>query len=1310
MNPYICVTYAHDDRQQSDLFCRGLTRYGFRFSCINELSTHDRRGHILGQSALLIALTSEAAVRVETVAADIRHALERGLNVLCISLKDNELDHRFCTGTEGGAVLIPFPIEDTPDRHALALFVHRLYVRHLARLGECFVEARCDDNVYGQLIRCAYHAHAGDHDACFELGRAYELGLGVPALEKEAAIWLMRAAERDVSDALIRMGCLHLAGKGTDRNPEEAFRLFTRAADLGDVRGVYRRGLCYLHGHGVMKDPVHAIECLKTAACMQHAPSMYQLALLYRDGIGTERDIHTTLKYLYAVCCQGYTEEERIHKAPPISIFASRPRAAYTCITMRQMRHTHSVRPTGSHHVSKASADRSFGRCTITSRDLPEDRWPRSPAEIYAPTGDKAEDSALDRQPAIYEVDWTHADTALAAFDLGCILESGREAEGLHPSPTRALVWYRYAARLGHTEALYALGDAYRRGYGTPADMGRALELFRLAAEGGSERGQFAYAVCCERGIGTAVDPREAFRLYGRAAEGGYPPAQNNLGGCYEYGIGTPRNMVAAVEWYAAAANAGQADGQCRLGICYELGRGVAADMDKAIRLYELAADCGHAYALYRRALCYDRGKSPSRAKDISPQAEAVSEMGAPTEAESHESHTTPNIRGISIDHTRAAALYKQAADLGIPEAAYAFYLCHRLERGLARDEREEIRYLRRSAEAGCLQAIYELGLCSMEGSGLPRDYAAAVALFSRTIEMWRDISRDPRLMDHLSDPDGLPPDAFSIRQAAGGALYMLAYCSLYGLGESADNREADLRTPPSPTRVEKATAYLREAADIDHVGSIVMMGDLYAYGLISASKATSVREALSCYTEAVDTDEALSGAIEYTRSIALRDPTDYTVDALMSLAEHRLETSQEQDDEHTEAARMAAWRAYSDCAAKGSTDALVAMAGCLYYGIGTSPNPDAALRLLRRAETSDGGRVTAALWLGDALRIRRGDPTGIEEADEVYLRGLQTPCRESENGPYNLGLRRMERKQADIRARAEILYRLATLRAVHFSDAANRKDSFLFLAQAILMGHREARDDLARIFANMNKRPKGPSLKADRGNRKGFRFNRRAKLRRRIKENENTLSHSGRPLRVHQNWLCDYYTALCPEPKPFSYAMHPTAVLADAPEYVTIPVTDVMRANALQYLGECFFEGYGLPADATAAVTCYRAVLGCAPKGTPPPASVTEATYSLGWCLLHGVGTAADHREALKLLSSVSRSHPGACFTLGLCHEEGLGVVTADDREAVKFYRKAQRLGHPKAAEKVGLLEKRLREQAEHPTRTSPQEDRSVR
>ncbi len=1310
MNPYVCVTYAHDDREKSDLFCRALSRYGFRYCCINELSAVNRRRESLEQAALLIALTSTAAVQVESVASDIRHALERGMEVICCSLEGNELDHRFCTGTEEGAALIPAPVEDTPDHHALAQFVHRLFVRRLARRRECFVESQCDGNVYGSLIRCAYHAHMGDGEACFELGRAYELGLGVPVLEKEAAIWFRRAADEDVCDALIRMGLFYLAGKGIERDPKEAFRLFTRASDMGDIRGVFRCGLCYLEGQGVVKDPVHALECLKWAADRQYAPAMYRLAILCRESTGAARDIRTAMTYLYAVCRMGGSDPGGTTAPLPITVYGRAPGKRYTCISMRQMRNTRlkhligdSASERGAYRRSKASADRSFGRNTISRRELPEDRWAHSPAARYAE--EMAERETKKRRPhtAVYETEWSAADTAGAAYELGRLLAEGSPADGLSPSPTRALVWYRYAVRLNHAEAMYELGDAYRRGYGTPSDVARAVELYRVAADRGSERGQFAYAVCCERGIGTEVDQREAVRRYEQAADGGYAPAQNNLGGCYEYGIGVPRNMLTAVEWYAAAANAGQPDGECHLGICYELGRGVPVDAEKAIRLYDLAVEQGHPYATYRRALCYDRGmyhaaEESSEGDALVPELVAEPVCVEPTDEKNPHvekpSFEEERLRRFSVDHTRAATLYKQAADRGVALAAYAYYLCHRLERGVSRNEREEILYLRRAADGGCLQATYELGLCYMEGCGLPKDTRAAVARFARATEMWRECTEDSRLMAYLSEPDRLPPDAMTLRQAAGGALYMLGYCALYGIGTTEDRRAPALSAAPSHECVAQATPLFREAAEIDHVASIVMLGDLYAYGLLVSDTASSEDESLRYYLEAERVDAMLAATGAYTRGIALRDRTENSVDALMSLAARSLSAAEQAVDSGSmELARVNAWRSYSDAAARGSTDALVRMAECLFRGYGTPPNLTAAVRLLRRALSMDGGRVEAALWLGDSCRSRAWGETDPAAADEIYLRGLESTCLESECGPYTMGLRRADRKQEAIRIRSELYYRIATLRAVYFSDTANRKEAFSYLAAAVLMGHAAARDDLARIFEYEINRPRNTSLKAERRKRLWFRrFGRKASVRRRMQENGGLMSRGSRALRIHQEWLSRYYTALYPEPKPFAYGLEATVIPSDIPDYVKAPVTDAMRVSALQYLGECFYEGYGLKADTAAAVSCYRRVLEYAPKGGDIPPAITEATYSLGWCRLYGVGIEANHQEAIRLLTLASKTHGGACYTLGICHEEGLGVVTADDREAVKFYRKAEKFGHPNAAAKVAELERKLR------------------
>ena len=63
MNPYICVTYAHEDSCSVDFFGRGLARFGFRYDCMDERISPAARGEILSGAALLIALTSPSAAR-----------------------------------------------------------------------------------------------------------------------------------------------------------------------------------------------------------------------------------------------------------------------------------------------------------------------------------------------------------------------------------------------------------------------------------------------------------------------------------------------------------------------------------------------------------------------------------------------------------------------------------------------------------------------------------------------------------------------------------------------------------------------------------------------------------------------------------------------------------------------------------------------------------------------------------------------------------------------------------------------------------------------------------------------------------------------------------------------------------------------------------------------------------------------------------------------------------------------------------------------------------------------------------------------
>ena len=1279
MPAYVCVSHALSRREETDVFCRGLSRYGFRFICIHEQTDPQHREETLTEASLLIALTCPAAEEAETVAADIRRAMTRGIPVLCVSMKENGLDHRFCS-PEGGAHLIPAPAADTPDRRTVSLFIHRLFIRHLARLPECFSLVRCVEDAYGKVVAAAVAAHGGNAAACYVLGCAYEEGEGVPRLEVEAARWLALAARGGIPEARIRMGELYLTGQGTERNPEAAFRLFDEASRGGEVKGEYGKGICYLRGLGVLRDPERAFECLKKASDGGYAPASYQLGLLYKNGEGVSLCHRAAVSLIYTACLQASEAEDADAPCPP-SLLGERGGKSVSCVTMRQLRRTRLKEllqsrdgvhgRTGRGQREDGVAVGAFAKSRVTCGYLFTDAWSPDASE---------ENEGMDvvLTPAPSETATPSVIPAFsmaeAAVTLGRMLAQGNSNEGILPHPTAALAWYRYAVIRGNTAAAYDLGDAYRRGFGIPADSDRAFSLFRLAADGGDERGLFALGVCYEQGLGVEPDPYRAFLNYERAAQAGYAPAQNNLGGCYEYGLGVVRDMTVAAEWYARAAAAGLPEAACRLGLCCEYGRGVEQDTTKAIHLYETATEGGDPYAAYRLGLCFDRDMR-------------VGGQDSPaTEGEAHLQGrgTSPAVS----DYGRATRLFALASEGGVAEAAYALALCYARGRGVRRDEETCLAYMNRAANGGSIAACYSLGLYHLEGQSLVRNVNRAVRRFADAAALWEKKAEATRY-DGIS-AGVLAQAGLTDREAAGAALYMLGYCTLYSIGDGANPAVAPHKNGLTMSeRIDLAADYFERAARAEHMGALTALGDLYAFGLRSPATVSAEAEAERYYMEALRVGQVG----EYMSDSS----TDSPIDAIISLAERSMAAAEaaaaEGDEGAAELARVHTWRMLANASEEGSLDATVAMAACAYHGYGTPQSFKTARWFLDKAARTEEGRVTASLWLGDLYYAGKGEKSSPALADEAYLRAISIPDTVSECGDYTLRERRTARAKQDQAARAEACYRLAALRAIHFADGEDVREAFPYLVRAVLMGHTAAREDLARMYAF-----ESTYVAATSPRRKKLAFGWLAPAgwyaRRRLKNRESgsTTRRDARPGSSHEAWMNNYYTALWPEPAFFALGMQAMSSPAERPEYLSVEVTPAMIAAALNYLGDCLFFGKGLPEDPASAAACYREAADMhipVPHGQSTPMGQVWAQYSYGWCLLNGKGVPQDPRTAIQYLTLASKTHAEACYVLGECYERGIGVDSADPVEAYKFYRKAKKLGYRKADAKVKTLEK---------------------
>jgi TPR repeat protein len=108
-------------------------------------------------------------------------------------------------------------------------------------------------------------ADAGNRDAQFNLGLAYENGLGVAADAREAERWYRRAAEQDDRQAQAYLAEMYAKGLGIPHDDIAALHWYRRAAERGHAAAQYNVGLFYAVGRGAPPNEVQAVAWLTVA-------------------------------------------------------------------------------------------------------------------------------------------------------------------------------------------------------------------------------------------------------------------------------------------------------------------------------------------------------------------------------------------------------------------------------------------------------------------------------------------------------------------------------------------------------------------------------------------------------------------------------------------------------------------------------------------------------------------------------------------------------------------------------------------------------------------------------------------------------------------------------------------------------------------------------------------------------------------------------------------------------------------------------------------------------------------------------------
>jgi TPR repeat protein len=125
-------------------------------------------------------------------------------------------------------------------------------------------------------------ARGGDKMAQLYLGAMYLYGKGVPVNDREAIIWLRKAAEQGVADAQYFMSVMYSDGRGVARNDIEATRWVRKAAEQGKKEAQHNLGVAYEIGLGVEKDMRQAVIWYRKAAAQGDLHAQRRMAVLVK--------------------------------------------------------------------------------------------------------------------------------------------------------------------------------------------------------------------------------------------------------------------------------------------------------------------------------------------------------------------------------------------------------------------------------------------------------------------------------------------------------------------------------------------------------------------------------------------------------------------------------------------------------------------------------------------------------------------------------------------------------------------------------------------------------------------------------------------------------------------------------------------------------------------------------------------------------------------------------------------------------------------------------------------------------------------
>lgn len=499
-----------------------------------------------------------------------------------------------------------------------------------------------------------------------------------------------------------------------------------------------------------------------------------------------------------------------------------------------------------------------------------------------------------------------------------------------------------------HLLAIHNLGECYRRGLGTDANIHKACHAHNIAADQDYAPSMVRLGRIYAEGRGIARDYEKAVHFFNKASKLDYPPSRTALAECLLYGKGVEKDAKAAVSILQSVSESDPA-ALVVLGDCYYDGLGVAQDHKRAVHLYRAAAKAKIVVAQTRIAKCLLHGhgysKDPSKAVQWYQNAADVGEPSAYFPLAT----CFAKGMGVSVDLKKAFNFFRLAADENCDARAFhCIAECYHSGLGVKRDPTEAFKYWTLASQQGVSRATVALAECYLEGIACERDPSRAIALLENEMDPWAQTLLGECYIDGVGVVQDLARGESLLKGTAGAGCSKACFV----LGRHYFSGSLLPRSLP------RALTYFKLAADAGCADAHIVLAEIFLYG--------RGEESLRDIEQGVQWAE---------KGMALKSPR---AEALVAMC-HKCGIGKPKDT-------TLAFSMLSNAGSHGDRLAKRELAVCILQGEGCEKDPNKAAELWTQlAEEGDG---LSARFLGQLLFDGQLLDKNIQRAIEMFKRG----------------------------------------------------------------------------------------------------------------------------------------------------------------------------------------------------------------------------------------------------------------------------------------------------------------------------------